>query len=174
MPQKGDAMTEDPTELRKAYRFGDYLYYTAAGMVPLLTGAVAIYPRSALGLIFYGVIVAAGAIAMLYFFCVHCPHYQKTGRTLKCIFFWGLPKLFAPRPAPLNRVEKAAAFGIVAGVLFFPLSWLAEDPGLLAIYLLSAAVFGLTIRRCECRRCTFFDCPANAAPAKAGGQKNGA
>jgi hypothetical protein len=160
-------MSENPSGLRQAYGFIDYLYYTASGLVPLLTGAVAIYPRSTLGLVLFVLIVLAGATAVLFFFCAHCPHYRKADRTLRCIFFWGMPKFFAPQPGPLNWVGKIAALGAALAVFFFPMAWLAEDPGLLAIYLLSTAVFLATVRRCECHRCTFFACPANKVPDEA-------
>jgi hypothetical protein len=165
-------MMEHRIGLRERYAFGDWLYYTAAGLVPLITGVVAIYPQSALGLITYGVVVLAGSVAVLYFFCTHCPHYQKPGRFLKCIFFWGLPKFFAPRDAPLTRLEKLAVGVAMGVVLFFPLAWLAEEPGLLLVYLLSLAVFLATVRRHECRRCTFSDCPANAAPVSDPGPRH--
>ncbi len=160
-------MSEPFSELRQSYGFVDYLYYTATGLVPLLTGAVAIYPRSKLGLVLYGVVVLAGVAAILYFFCAHCAHYRKPDRTLRCIFFWGMPKFIAPRPGPLSWLEKLATGGAALVILIFPFAWLAEDPGLLLIYLLSLAVFLATVRRCECHRCIFFACPANAVPPEA-------
>lgn len=163
-------MTEQGVEVRDHYTFSDWLYYTAAGLVPLIIGVVAIYPQSAFGLVVYGLVVVAGLAAVLYFFCTHCPHYRKPGRFLKCIFFWGLPKFFAPRTTPLTRPEKLAVGVAMGVVLFFPLTWLAEEPGLLLVYLLSLAVFLATVRRHECRRCTFSDCPANAVPGPAPGR----
>ena len=150
--------------LRTGYAFGDYLYYTAMALVPLLTGAVAIYPRSVLGLALYAITGLACGGLVLYYFCTHCPHYAKDGRSLRCMFFWGMPKFFAPRPGPLKWVEKLVAVAAPAVLIFFPLAWLAEDPGLLAVYLLSLIVFGATIRRNECGRCTFIDCPSNKVP----------
>lgn len=160
---------EHLVRLREHYTFGDWLYYTAVGLVPPITGVVAIYPRSALGLMVYGLVMIAGLGAVLYFFCTHCPHYRKPGRFLRCLFFWGLPKFFVPRNTPLTRLEKLAVVVALVVMLIFPLAWLAEEPGLLLVYLLSLAVFLATVRRHECRRCTFADCPANAAPASAPG-----
>ena len=157
-------MRGEHNAVREHYSFGDWMYYTAAGLVPLITGVVAIYPRSALGLIAYGLVVLAGLVAVLYFFCTHCPHYRKPGRFLKCIFFWGLPKFFGPKSAPLNRLEKLAAVGAMGVVFFFPMAWLAEEPGLMLVYLLSMVDFLVTVRRHECRRCAFTDCPANRVP----------
>jgi len=149
--------------VRTRYRFSDFLYYTAMVLVPLLTGAVAIYPRSILGLVCFGIVILAAVGVMLFYFCTHCPHYTQAGNRLKCMFFWGLPKFFAPRPGPLGTMEKVAALAAPLVLFAFPLAWLAEDPGLLAIYLLSTVTFGITIRRCECKQCTFLDCPANRA-----------
>jgi hypothetical protein len=163
-------MTDHLAGVREHYAFSDWLYYTAAGLVPLITAAVAIYPRSALGLVSYGIVLLAGITAVLYFFCTHCPQYQKPGRFLRCIFFWGLPKFFEPRKDPLTRLEKLAAAAAMIVVFLFPLAWLAEEPGLLIVYLLSLAVFLATVRRNECRRCAFSECPVNAAPnVKPGG-----
>jgi hypothetical protein len=165
-------MTEQPIEVRDSYTFSDWLYYAAAGLVPLITAVVAIYPKSAFGLFAYGLVGVAGGVAVLYFFCTHCPHYRKPGRFLKCIFFRGLPKFFAPRNAPLSRLEKLAAVAAMVLVLFFPLAWLAEEPGLLLVYLLSLAVFLATVRRHECRRCAFSDCPVNAVPSRMTGRQD--
>ncbi|MBW2356342.1 MAG: hypothetical protein JRF23_06160 [Deltaproteobacteria bacterium] len=162
---------EDRIEVREDYAFSDWLYYTAAALVPLFTGAVAIYPQSALGLVSYGGVVLAGVAVVMHLFCTHCPHYQKPGRFLKCIFFWGLPKFFAPRNGSLTRLEKLVAVAAMGLVLFFPLAWLAEEPGLLLVYLLSLAVFLATVRRHECRRCVFSDCPANAVPGQTPGRQ---
>jgi hypothetical protein len=38
------------------------------------------------------------------------------------------------------------------------------QPGLLVIYLLSMGVLGLTLRRYECKRCVYFQCPSNCVP----------
>lgn len=161
---------------RTRFAFGDFLYYSAAGLVPLLTGAVAIYPRSALGLIGYGLVGLASGGVILYHFCTHCPHYLAEGRSLRCMFFWGLPKPFARRPGPLRPVEKLATFGASAAVIVFPLAWLADDPGLLATYLLSLTVFIATVWRHECRRCVHRHCPINpnSAGAASGADAPGA
>jgi hypothetical protein len=160
-------MEAEQRVIRTTYRFSDYLYYTATGLVPLLTGVVAIYPQSVLGLVSYGIVALACAGMVLYYFCTRCPHYTQEGRWLRCLFFWGLPKFFKPRPGPLRAVDKIVALAAPLLLFAFPLPWLAEDPGLLAIYLLSLAVFGATVRRNECGRCRFYDCPANKVPPEA-------
>jgi hypothetical protein len=146
---------------RTRYRFGDWLFYSLMAAVPLLTAAVAIYPESILGLIGYLALLGAGGGWTLFFFCRHCPHYTRDEPRLKCIFFWGLPKFFQPRPGPPSLAEKLAAAAGLLVLFVFPLAWLVEDPGLLAVYLLSAGVLAAALRRWECPRCTFSDCPAN-------------
>ena len=154
-------MDDHPPLTRTRYRFGDYLFYSAMAAVPLLTGAVAIYPESVFGLVCYLIVLVAAAGLMLFFFCTHCPHYAGDAKRLKCMFFWGLPKYFRARPGPLKWSDKLVALAAALTLFAFPLAWLAENPGLLAIYLLSAGVFGATVRRCECGRCPFAECPVN-------------
>jgi hypothetical protein len=160
-------MEESPCGVRTGFGFTDFLYYIAMVLVPLLTGAVGIYPQSILGLVCYGIVILAAVGVMLFYFCTHCPHYTQDEKRLKCMFFWQLPKFFAPRPGPLRAIDKVAALAAPVVLFVFPLAWLAEDPGLLAIYLLSTITFGATMRRYECGRCPFRDCPANRVPPEA-------
>lgn len=163
-------MQEPLSSPRTRYAVTDFLYYTATGLVPVLTGAVAIHSRSVLGLLVYALVCLGGAGVILYYFCTHCPHYQREGRTVQCMFFWGLPKPFAARPGPLRLMEKLATAAASVVVMVFPLAWLADDPGLLLIYLLSLGVFLATVWRCECHRCIHRDCPVNRAGTDAGGE----
>jgi hypothetical protein len=77
------------------------------------------------------------------------------------MFFWGMPKFFAPRPAPLSRGDKAATLAAAAALFLFPMPWLIFQPGLLTVYLLSGAILPASLVRQECRRCIYFGCPAN-------------
>jgi len=47
----------------------------------------------------------------------------------------------------------------------FPVYWLLNQKVLLLAYLLSCVVVGMTLRRFECHRCIYFDCPANTVDA---------
>ena len=49
-------------------------------------------------------------------------------------------------------------------VVAVPFYWLAAEPGLLIIYLMSLAVFAITVRRHECGRCVYYNCPSNKVP----------
>ena len=150
--------------LRERYTFIDFLYYTGLLAVPILTAFYAISNDSKGWLIFY-IFLCIAAVAVIYrFYCSHCPHYTREGRTTRCMFFWGIPKLFKPQPGPLSLLDKALAFIASAVVFIFPLYWLFQQIGLLTIFVLSLVVFMSTVRRNECRRCIYFECPVNKAP----------
>jgi hypothetical protein len=101
---------------------------------------------------------------VLKFYCSRCPHYTRDEKLLRCIFFWNLPKIFAPRPGKLNTVDKLVAWGPPMVVLAFPLIWLYREPVLLLIYIVSGSVFAAAVRRHECQRCVYFACPLNQVP----------
>jgi len=157
-------MNTQNSRLRERYRFLDFLYYTSLLAVPFFTAFYAIYNLSAAWLGVY-VVVCLICVALIYrHYCSHCPHYTREGKTTQCVFFWGVPKFFQRRPGSLGFLDKSIAFAAPAVVIIFPLYWLFQQPGLLVIYILSLLVFFATIRRNECRRCIFFDCPVNKVP----------
>ncbi len=161
-------MTECETKLKDRHGFKDFLYWTSFLLVPILTACVAILKwQSIVGLISYLVVLIACVIVIYRFFCSHCPHYTREAKTLKCMFFWGFPKFFAPRPGPMSMLEKLAAFAATFLIVFFPIYWLSRQPGLFVIYLLSLIVLVATIRRNECPRCIHGNCPLNCAPKEA-------
>jgi len=164
-------MTHSAKPLRKRYQFGDFVFYCALFAVPLVTALLAIWKDSSGWLVAYLAVCLAMVAVILKFFCTRCPHYTRDEKTLQCIFFWGLPKFFARRPGPLDFRDKAAAILAPAVVALFPVYWLLEQPGLLVIYVLSAGVAVAALRRMECDRCIYTECPSNRVPdeIKAGG-----
>jgi hypothetical protein len=154
-----DAVVKEQHSLR------DYLYWNLMLAVPLLSGAAAVFRQTPLGLAAY-LLVAAGAVAVVYrHFCSHCPHYTRARGRVKCLFFWGMPKIFPERTGPMSAVDKALTGLATAVCVAFPLPWLVKDTALLLIYTLSAAALVLTLRRSECHRCAYRDCPANCVDA---------
>jgi hypothetical protein len=151
-------------QMRTHYCFRDFLYYTCLLSVPVLTAILAILRHSVFWAVLFVGVAAAMTVLILKFYCTRCPHYTLEDGHLKCIFFWGLPKLFSPRPGALNVVDKVVVFGAPAVLLIFPLFWLFREPGLLILYLLSLAGFGATIYRNECDRCIYHECPVNRVP----------
>lgn len=150
--------------LRNRYTFIDFLYYTTLLAVPAFTAFYAISIQSAGWLIFFIALCIAAALVIVRFYCSHCPHYTREGRTTRCMFMWGIPKFFAPRPVPLNLLDKAVALLVPTILVVFPLYWLLLQPGLMVIFILSLSVFLSTVRKNECRRCIYFDCPVNNVP----------
>ena len=153
-------------ELKAHYRFTDFLFYICLLSVPLVTAIVAIYKNSIWWTIAFAAIFIGVTAIILRFYCTRCPHYTREGNSLKCIFFWGLPKFFNKRPGKLDAVDMLVTFGATAVLLVFPIYWLLMEPGLLIIYILSLVGFGAAIYRNECKRCIYFECPANRVPAE--------
>ncbi len=58
-------------------------------------------------------------------------------------------------------MEKSLSIAAPALVILFPVYWLVQTPGLFIIYLLSLFIFGASVRKNECPRCIYTDCPAN-------------
>jgi hypothetical protein len=150
--------------LRERYTFIDFLYYMTLVAVPAFTACYAIAKHSMVWLIFYLVLCIAAGIVLLRFYCTHCPHYTRESQTIRCMFMWGIPKYFVPRPGPLSLGEKAVALIAPTILVVFPLSWLLQQPGLMVIFILSLVALLSTVRKNECRRCIYFDCPVNKAP----------
>jgi hypothetical protein len=164
MNAKEERMDKQPTSLRERYTFIDFLYYTTLLAVPLFTALYAAWKRSTGWMIFY-IVLCAAAVAVIYrFYCTHCPHYTREGRTTRCMFFWGMPKFFRSRPGPLRLLDKTVAVVMPIILVIFPLYWLSRQLGLMIIFILSLIAFFSTVRRNECRRCIYVDCPVNKTP----------
>ena len=151
-------------ELKTHYRFSDFLFYICLLSVPFVTALSAIFKNSAWWTIAFIGLAVCTTVLILRFYCTRCPHYTRVGKSLKCIFFWGLPKFFNIRPGKLDVVDKVITFSATAVLLIFPLYWLLMEPGLLIVYILSLIGFAAAIYRNECERCIYFECPANKVP----------
>ena len=154
-------MTENRQDLKHHHSFADYLYWSLMAAVPLLTAATAIAAVSLLWLGAYLLVLLAGLLTLCRFFCSHCPHYGSNPKTVKCLFLWGLPKFFEPRRGPLGWRAKGLALLAAVVMVLFPLYWLLDQPGQLLVYAVALTAVGMTLRRYECSRCIYHDCPAN-------------
>ncbi len=149
--------------IKEDHSFHDFLYWNLFLAVPLFTAILAIFKHSLLWMIFYMVVCVSMLIVICRFFCTHCPHYNKN-ITIKCMFFWGLPKFFDYRPGPYKFRDKFMTALATVVLLGFPVFWFLMEPGLLIIYVLSLIVFLISVRRNECARCVNHHCPANSIP----------
>ena len=157
-------MTHIETPLKTQHTFVDFLYWNLVVSVPFITACVAIIEESIAWLIVY-IIACISMVMVIYrFYCIHCPHYYQSGKTLKCMFFWGMPKIFKAKSGSLSPLEKTVSVMTLLAIITLPIYWLLLRPGLLVIYLLSIGVLGLTLRRYECKRCVYFQCPSNCVP----------
>ena len=150
-------------QTKEMHGFSDWLFWTMMLAVPVATGLLAVFKHSTWWFVGYIAVIVAMIVALMRFFCTHCPHYLREEKTLKCMFFWGMPKYFDPRPGPYSLPETTATFAACIVLVGFPVYWLLFEPGLLIIYVLSYTVFGLSVKRNECWRCVHGHCPMNAA-----------
>ncbi len=163
-------MKKNETTLKEHHQFQDFLYWNAVAAVPIVTACIAIF-RISIVFLFVYILICVAAVFMVYkFYCTHCPHYMYGGNSTKCMFFWGVPKIFPSRPGPLNFLDKSVLIAAPAIFILFPIYWLIKAPGLLVIFILSLAILFATVRRYECRRCVYFECPSNCVPEEV---KNG-
>ncbi|WDP89579.1 MAG: hypothetical protein HUN04_07545 [Desulfobacter sp.] len=156
-------MADEKCSLKYRYTFPDFLYYIGLLAIPFTTGMVAVLDKSLAGAVIFFMVIAVSIPVVLRFFCTHCPHYCRDEKRLNCIFFWRFPKFFSQRPGSLSLREKILSVGGPVLVLLYPVYWLVQEPGLFIVYLLSVIVFGASVRRNECPRCIYTDCPANIA-----------
>lgn len=109
--------------------------------------------------------------------CRHCPHYAGGGSVIRCHANYGLPRIWAFDPRPLNQTERLS---ILAGFGFFGLYpiavegyglWMVwSDPvgstsllmGIMIINALTAIMLYVLLRRFYCTRCVNFGCPLNS------------
>lgn len=157
-------MKQPETQLKTRHTFLDFLYWILVVSVPFLTACVAIAEKSMVWLVIYIIACISLVMVLLRFYCIHCPHYHQEGKTLKCMFFWWMPKFFKAKSTPLSLLEKLISLMTCLIIIMLPIYWLLLQPGLLVIYLLSIGVLGATLRRYECKRCIYFQCPANHVP----------
>jgi len=150
--------------LKAKHQFLDFLYWSLVVSIPFMTACVAIAETSMIGLILYIIACISLVMVILRFYCIHCPHYHQSGKTLKCMFFWWMPKFFKAESRPLSLLGKGVALITCLIIIMLPVYWLLQRPGLLIIYILSFGVLGATLRRYECKRCVYFQCPSNSVP----------
>jgi hypothetical protein len=151
--------------LQHQYSFRDFVFYTTLAAVPLLTAFLAIAGHSVRWAVIYILLVIGLLALVVRFYCTRCPHYNRAGDTVKCLFIWGLPKKFAPRPGPLDKLDIVVTVAASGLLLVFPVYWLLLEPGMLIIYGLSLGGVIAAVRRNECERCIYYECPANKVPA---------
>ncbi len=156
-------MNQEDCELKKQHKFLDFLYWIMVASLPFITACLAIGSVSIGWLIFYLILSILLVAAIFRYFCTHCPHYTKNGKTLKCMFFWLMPKFFKPQPGPLSKIDKTVSILSSVVLALLPFYWLLLQPAFLIIYVLSIGVLAATMRRYECSRCVYSQCLSNNA-----------
>ena len=157
-------MNNDSHRLKTRHTLLDFLYWNLVLAVPFITACVAIARQSVIWLIVYIICCILLAVVILRFYCTHCPHYLRDTSKLTCMFYWGIPKYFKAKPEPLSILDKIVATLAIILIILLPVYWLQLQYGLLAIYILSWGVVITTLKRYECHRCIYFNCPSNCAP----------
>jgi hypothetical protein len=99
--------------------------------------------------------------------CRHCPHYAEQGFLLRCHANWGLPKIPALDPRPLNKTEKVIWLVYVAILFLWYIPFFIASQQWLLLGLTTWAFIagGWTLQRTQCTRCYNLSCPINRVPA---------
>jgi hypothetical protein len=159
-------MSEDckANGLKYGHNHLDFLYFKLVTAVPFLTALVGLWRASAWLAPLYLAWVALHVTVVYRLLCTHCPHYGASDGKTNCHFIWRTPAIFKQRPGPQGLGSKLGLVLMLAASSLFPVYWLARDPALLIIYLLSLCVLFATMMRYECTRCVHLDCPKNQVP----------
>jgi hypothetical protein len=142
------------------HEFSRYVCYKLLTLIPVSTALIAIsrYSDTIYWLFVYIGLCLAHAGTMFSIKCPHCPYYKADGKLLRCIMFWGIPKIYKASPVPESRV--VGYYGPI-GILFltfFPIYWLLFQWELLLLYVLSIVVLVTSISLIECSRCLNSRC----------------
>ncbi|MBN2489037.1 MAG: hypothetical protein JXA98_08420 [Methanosarcinaceae archaeon] len=151
--------------LKTHHRPVDCLYWNFLWLIPLTVACLAIAKYSMHWMVVYVILIFLHFFVLEYrFFCSHCPHYCREGRTTNCMLLYRYPKYFKPRPYPLSKFDIIiTSIGFLV-IIAYPLYWLIREPFYLGVYFAGLAVFLFTVRRYECPRCIYFSCPFNSVP----------
>lgn len=154
-------------ELKKKHTFLDCVYWNLLALLPLGAACLAIASDSLTWVFVYLPVFLFHFLVVEYrFFCTHCPHYVNAEGGVRCMFLWGVPRFFRPRPGPLNVLDKSMMVLGLAVMLLFPLYWLLRQPLLLVVYVVGWLIMGLTMKKYECSRCIYLHCPLNSVKEK--------
>ncbi|MFZ5642479.1 MAG: hypothetical protein ACOY46_02665 [Bacillota bacterium] len=156
----------EKTCLTMKFEFSDYLYFKLLTLVPFFTAIIGIWQNasSPLWILAYlGVITWHTNITYM-LFCPHCPYYQQSKKTTKCIMIWGIPKIYKHKPGPASKAVSTLIITDILLTSVFPLYWLWQTWYLLVIYVLSVSILLVSLIKNECSRCIWFDCTKNTVP----------
>ncbi len=147
----------------------DLAAFLFAGLPMVIIGAVGVARVGAWWLVPWGLIVFSYfGFVEIRVMCSHCPHYAEPGKSLQCWANYGSPRLWKYRPGPMSVTEKIVFLSGLVLVMGYPLAFLLIGPQwfLLAVYLVTAISFYLTLRRSYCSECMNFACPLNVTSEK--------
>jgi hypothetical protein len=156
-------------DLKKLLRFGTVFFFI------VISSAVAL-AFTGLMTEFWVYLIVLGVFSVIFFefweiriLCSHCPFYAENKGTIRCYGNFGSLKVWRYRPEPMSRSENIQliiGFGILAGILIFPLVILVAN----AYYLWTVPVitgmlfFLYVVRKYHCPRCFNFSCHFNSQP----------
>ena len=129
--------------------------------VPFIIAIVSIARESIPWSIVYLLGFIGAQILIMRLCCTHCPHYCKNSKKLRCLFLWNVSKIFKPRPGHWKLVDKIGIPMTIIILIIFPIYWLYKSKLLFALYVISGVNFMVSLRRYECPRCIYFQCPLN-------------
>jgi hypothetical protein len=143
---------------------GDWIHFLFIASPPFLLGGAGIYYTNRWMLVPWLImIVGYFGFFEIRVMCSHCPHYAEPGGSLRCWANYGSPKIWKYRPGPMSAMEKVLFLGGFVVIWGYPVYFLVEGSRLflLAVYVITAAGFFMTLKTYLCSRCMNFACPLN-------------
>ena len=99
-------MLTSPDELKTRHRFADYIYWTLFFAIHFIAALAAISKHSIAWLVCYVAVGICLVLLILKFYCSHCPHYIQGKKSIKCMFFWGIPKCSSQDPGHCGHLKR--------------------------------------------------------------------
>ncbi|MFN8256012.1 MAG: hypothetical protein U0W24_10015 [Bacteroidales bacterium] len=147
------------------FRFMHFIRFYSLSAPAYILGGWSMY--SSFSMFFYLWFIAIGLFFLFAgtrVLCTHCPHYNTPARYLKCHANYGIPKLWKPKPFPMNRCEKAILIAGHVLIWTYPMIFMvyAQSWILFILYCFFVIFFFIMHRWFNCKKCIHFSCPFNA------------
>jgi hypothetical protein len=161
-------------ELSSGFSLGEKIYAQLTFGTMLVAGGVGLALADWRWLLPYLVLTGYGilGIVMRHQTCPRCPHLHVYGDCLQFPPTWAKRLVKARKTTPFSATERWTFYAIFLLIPAYPLYWLRSEPGLLAVFAVSASMWYLGQWLYLCKRCRVSTCPFNrvreAAPGKSG------
>jgi hypothetical protein len=150
-------------ELSRGFSVGERIYAQLTFGTMLAAGTVGLALADWRWLLPYLVLTTYGilGVVMRHQTCPRCPHLHVYGDCLQFPPTWAKQLVKARKTTPFSAAERWTFYAIFLLIPAYPLYWLRSEPGLLAVFAVSASMWYLGQWLCLCKRCRVSACPFN-------------